>query len=124
MHACLSERIACRDGEIERTDDETRNEGENSRVAGLLSMDADRALHHGVLAHEDNGITTEALADVLELLRPHIVGADHQYLRVRIQQLADLGVISDLLLRLSHLHRHCEKEEKLARAGMYQKCEM
>nr|GMD23826.1 hypothetical protein G7K_5812-T1 [Ipomoea batatas] len=60
----------------------TRNEGENSRVAGVLSMHADGALHHGVLTHEDDGITTEPPADVLELLGPYIVGAHHQYLRV------------------------------------------
>ena len=45
-------------------------------VASGLAVDADGALHHGVLPHEDDGLRAEGLADVLELLGANIVGMD------------------------------------------------
>lgn len=63
-------------------------------------MDTDGALHHGVLAHEDDGVTTETLPDVLELVGSDIVCGDDQHLRVVVQELAKLRVVRDLLVGL------------------------
>jgi hypothetical protein len=46
------------------------------RVVGQVS--ADGLPHHGVLAHEDDGMAAERDADLLHLLRPDIVGVHLQ----------------------------------------------
>mmetsp|Transcript_11374 Transcript_11374/g.34183 ORF Transcript_11374/g.34183 Transcript_11374/m.34183 type:complete len:380 (-) Transcript_11374:27-1166(-) len=71
-------------------------------VTGLLHIDADGALHHGVLTHQHRGVATETRADVHELLGADIVGVHQERLLVLLQITAQLGVIRLLLLDLAH----------------------
>lgn len=75
-------------------------------VAGLLSMHSNGALHHGVLAHEHNRVTTQTPSDILKLVGPDVVGQHDQDLRVLLQKLTKLSIVSDLLLGLGLFHRH------------------
>ena len=72
-------------------------------------MHPNRALHHGVLAHEDNRVTTQTPSDVLELVGSDVVGVDDEDLGVLLEVLAELGIVSDLLLGLGRFHRHCRR---------------
>ena len=69
-------------------------------------MDLDAAAYESVLAHEDDRVAAEALADVLELVGANIVGASDEHLAVLVQQRAQLLVVHHLLLRLRQLYRH------------------
>lgn len=83
-----------------------RDEVENGLVSSVLSMNSDTSLHHGILTHENHRITAQTSPDVLKLVRPHVVGYRHQNLRILIEQLAKLVIISDLLVGLGSLRRH------------------
>ena len=86
--------------------------------AAGLAEDADRALHHGVLAHENDGLGAQTLiwgkgpgisraawgallsrnsaahlADVLELHRADVVGMADESLVILLKVCADLGVV-------------------------------
>lgn len=63
-------------------------------------MDPDGALHHGVLAHEHNGVATQTLTNVLELSGSDVVGRHQEDLGVLVQQLAQLAIVRDLLVGL------------------------
>lgn len=82
------------------------NEAHDGGVAGLLRVYSDGALHHGVLAHEDDGIAAEALADVLELVGADIIGADDEDLRVLAEESAEFLVVLGLLLSSGGLENH------------------
>lgn len=69
-------------------------------------MDLDAASDEGVLPHEDDGVAPEPLANVLELVRADVVRRGDEHLVVLIEELAQLLVVRDLLLRLRELHRH------------------
>lgn len=79
-------------------------------VAGLLRMDSDGALHHGVLAHEDDGIATKALANALKLGGADIIGADDEDLGVLLEEAAEFLVVLRLLLSAGGLENHGGRE--------------
>lgn len=91
-----------------RAYDEKGEQVEEVLVAGLLGVEANAAADEGVLAHEDDGVAAEALADVLELVGADIVGGGNEDLPVLFQQRAQLLVVADLLLRLRELHHHLD----------------
>lgn len=82
------------------THNKQRNDVEYGVVAGLLSVDADGSLHHGVLPHQNHGIASQTLPDVLELSRTDVVGERHQNLSVLIDELAEPLIVGDLLVAL------------------------
>jgi len=53
----------------------------------------DGLAHHGVLAHEYDGMTPEGHTDLLHLLGSDIVGFDQETLGIFIQKLDDLGKV-------------------------------
>jgi hypothetical protein len=55
-------------------------------------MATDSFTHHGVLAHEHNGSSTETHTDLLHLLRADIVCADHKTFGVIIQELLEKSI--------------------------------
>lgn len=91
---------------IVKTYHEKRNEIEESRVSSLLSMKPNGTLHHGILTHQNNRISTQTLANVLQLVGSNIVSGSDQNLTVLIQKLAQLLVVCDLLVGLGWFHRH------------------
>ena len=56
------------------------------KVGVLLQLAADGLLHHGVLAHENDGMATQADADLLHLRRADVVSADDEALGVLLEQ--------------------------------------
>lgn len=66
-------------------------------------MNLYRPLHHGVLPHKNYRVTTETLADILELIRADVIGGDDENLAIVLEQLAELGVVVNLLLSLGEL---------------------
>ena len=69
-------------------------------------MKPDGALHHGVFTHENHRISTQTLANVLQLVGSDIVGGSDQNLGVLVEKLAQLLIVSDLLVGLGGFHRH------------------
>lgn len=59
----------------------------------VLNVSPDGLPHHGVLAHEDDGGAAETNADLLHLLRPHIIRADDEAFRIFVQVLDQAGEI-------------------------------
>jgi hypothetical protein len=55
-------------------------------VGVLFELSADRLLHHGVLAHEDDGMAAQADADLLHLRGSDIVSADNEALWVLLEK--------------------------------------
>jgi len=53
--------------------------------------------YHGVLAHQDNAITTESLANLVHLLRRDIVDADDEDGLVLFQQALQLVEVPGLV---------------------------
>jgi hypothetical protein len=49
-------------------------------------MSTDGLAHHGVLAHEHMGDATQTHADLLHLLRAHVVGPDDEAFWIVIQK--------------------------------------
>ena len=88
------------------TYDEQWEEVEVVGVAGVLGVDPDAAADEGVLPHENDGVPSEPLADVLQLVGPHIVGGGDEHLAVLVQKTAQPLVVVLLLLSLRHLDRH------------------
>lgn len=66
-------------------------------------MNLYRPLHHGVLPHKNYGVTAQSLTDILELIRADVIGGDDENLAIVLEQLAELGVVVDLLLGLGEL---------------------
>ena len=88
------------------TYDEQWEEVEVVGVAGVLGVDPDAAADEGVLPHENDGVPSEPLADVLRLVGPHIVGGGDEHLAVLVQKTAQPLVVVLLLLSLRHLDGH------------------
>lgn len=61
-----------------------RDEIEIGLVSGLLGMETNGSLHHGVLPHEDDRIATQTLSNVLQLVRSDVVSCRDQDLTVQI----------------------------------------
>ncbi len=94
---------------VSRTYDEEGHELEELLVAGVVGVHLDAAADEGVLPHEDDGVAPEALADLLQLVGPDVVGDGDEHLGVLVEKLAELLVVRHLLLRLGPLDRHrCE----------------
>lgn len=83
-----------------------REEVHGGGVTGLLRMDSDGTFHHGVLAHEDNGIATKALANALKLVRADIIGTDDEDLRILFEKAAEFLVVVSLLLSSGGFENH------------------
>mmetsp|Transcript_20166 Transcript_20166/g.52460 ORF Transcript_20166/g.52460 Transcript_20166/m.52460 type:complete len:366 (-) Transcript_20166:205-1302(-) len=66
-------------------------------VARGLAVHLDGALHHGVLAHQDDSIRAQGPADLLELHGANVVGAHDEGLVIGVQELAHLLVVCLLL---------------------------
>jgi len=62
-------------------------------VGVVVEVTPDGLAHHGVLAHEDDGLAAEGDADLLHLLRADIVGVDQEALGVLIEELNELGEV-------------------------------
>lgn len=58
----------------------------------------DSTADHGVLAHEDDGLTTESQTDLVHLLRADIVNVDNEDRAVLVQQALELSEVSGLVL--------------------------
>jgi len=66
-------------------------------VLGSLADEAlESAANHGVLAHQDNGITTESLSDLVHLLRRDIVDGDDEDGLVSLKKSLQLIEVSGL----------------------------
>lgn len=66
-------------------------------VLGSLADEAlESAADHGVLAHQDNGITTESLSDLVHLLRRDIVDGDDEDALVLLEEVLELLEVSGL----------------------------
>lgn len=63
--------------------------------------------YHGVLSHEDDGLSTKGDTDLMHLLRRDIVDIDDEDLAVLLEKLLELLEVSDLVIRLSP-HIFCE----------------
>lgn len=79
---------------------EKRDEVQEGIVAGVLGMDPDGPLHHRVLPHEHDRVAPQTPPDVLELVRADVVRGHDQDLAVLVQEVAQLRVVRDLLVRL------------------------
>jgi ABC-type Mn2+/Zn2+ transport system ATPase subunit len=55
-----------------------------------------RAAHHGVLAHEHDALAAERLADLVHLLRRHIVDGDDEDALVLLEEHLELVEVSGL----------------------------
>lgn len=53
----------------------------------VLEMSTDSLTHHGVLAHEYDGVASQRHADLLHLFRAYIVSAHDETFWIFIQQL-------------------------------------
>lgn len=56
-------------------------------------MTLDGFSHHSVLPHEDNGVAAERDADLLHLLRTHVVGAHYETFWILVQELLRTSVL-------------------------------
>ena len=83
---------------VSETYDKERIEIEEGIVASVLGTDPDRPLQHGVFTHENHRVATQTLANTLQLGGSDVVGRHNKDLVVLVQQLAQLGVVCDLLL--------------------------
>lgn len=89
------------------THDKEGNEVEKCVVSGFLSMDTNGTFHHGVLPHENHGVTTKTATNALELVRSDIVGVNNKDLGEFIDELAELSIVILLLLSFCGFDRHC-----------------
>ncbi|GAO51719.1 hypothetical protein G7K_5812-t1 [Saitoella complicata NRRL Y-17804] len=82
----------------------TLDEGQQALVLGELTEEAtDGTANHGVLTHEDDGITTELLTDGVHLLGRHIVDTNDEDGLVLLQENTELlEVLSLLCARSTH----------------------
>lgn len=53
----------------------------------VFEMPTDSFAHHGVLTHENDGMSAKGHTDLLHLLGADIISADYEAFRVFIQQL-------------------------------------
>mmetsp|Transcript_21042 Transcript_21042/g.58515 ORF Transcript_21042/g.58515 Transcript_21042/m.58515 type:complete len:352 (+) Transcript_21042:107-1162(+) len=65
-------------------------------IGVLLAEFLDTLSHHGVLSHQDLGLSTEGSARVLKLLGTNIVDFDNEALRVSVQEILELFEVSGL----------------------------
>merc|ERR1712004_830436 len=68
------------------------------QIGVVNHMTTDGFAHHGVLSHENDGLTTEGNTDLLHLLGSDIVSIDQETLGVFVQKLFKLGKIFDFPL--------------------------
>lgn len=69
-------------------------------------MKSSRSLHHGVFPHKNDGISTQTLANILQLIGSNIVRGNDQNLGVLVEKIAQLLIVSDLLFSLGGFDRH------------------
>lgn len=70
---------------------------EETLVLGEVADEAlQSAADHGVLAHEDDTLATERLADLVHLLRGDIVDGDDEDGLVLLEEVLELVEVSDL----------------------------
>ena len=63
------------------------------KVGVLLQVSPDDLPHHGVLAHEDDGLASQGNPDLLHLFGSNIVGSDDEALGIFVQKLLELGEV-------------------------------
>jgi hypothetical protein len=63
---------------------------ELGQVGVVLHLLANDLADHGVLAHQDDGVTTERDTDLLHLVRADIVDVDNEELGVALEQVLKL----------------------------------
>merc|ERR1712107_164563 len=61
------------------------------RVVGQMTTDG--FAHHGILAHQDDGMASKGNTDLLHLLRSDIVSIDQEAFGIFIQKLNDFGEV-------------------------------